>query len=118
MVVVLLFGCWLGWNLDQVRQREAFIAALPEMSAREFHVNPPPQRAVPLVWSLLGARSVEGIALNRAKSTQLDLERVQRLFPEARVFFPRPIVRSKALPSLPQTGRPGQPNFVTKEMFD
>ncbi len=118
LVTVTLIGCWLGWNLNQVRQREAFIAAMPELSAREVYITPTPRKAAPFVLSLLGARPVEGIALDRTQSTELDRQRVQRLFPEARVFFPRPVPRSNKLPSLPQTGRPGSPEFVTKEMFD
>jgi hypothetical protein len=85
-VVVTLFGCWLGYNLNWIRARrnvldsgEAGLVDWGPYSARNNH-SPP----WPLGWFGEQSPRTAGLVLTPSAS-DADLARVQSLFPEMRV---------------------------------
>jgi hypothetical protein len=100
-VVVTVFGCWLGWNINILRQRaqmrERIDANRSEanpvrfVSTDEFNKwNPGEQwevsQRLPLTLRLLGAEPVALIYLPEEHFSQSEIEQVERLFPEALVI--------------------------------
>ena len=92
-VVVTVFGCWLGWNLQQVRERERFLREIPSRGGSFYALTGVPQYppvklrpiSAPFVWSWLGATAVpaDAISLPHDKFSRDEIERARRLFPEA-----------------------------------
>jgi hypothetical protein len=92
-VVVTLFCIWLGWNLHQVRQREAMLRYLnmPTFPSSRAVIqsghSDKPWKKMPYSWSLLGAEPIESIEVYGNDTwTAADLREMERLFPEADVF--------------------------------
>ena len=93
-VLLTLFGVWLGWNLPQVRKREAMLrylnmpsSPLPRASITPGHTDKP-WKTMPYSWYLLGAEPIETI-LVYGSLTAADLRELERLFPEADVIESR-----------------------------
>ena len=104
-VVVTLFGCWLGYELNWLRQRRSFIA--DEVSVRERHPThdtwsatitlsaargKTPPRAPGMLWAFgeggLTTVCVLAEGIDEQQLTDRDWQRVRqarRLFPEATV---------------------------------
>jgi hypothetical protein len=90
-VVVTVFGCWLGYELNWIRQRHAVIAE-PKWSVIEREPGALAQQptAPDLLW-IWGERGYatatravrRGDSLNGARE---EIQKVERLFPESRVF--------------------------------
>jgi hypothetical protein len=97
-VVVTLFGCWLGWNLHLVREREKLLnmfAADDKMivftrSRFPFALPPPGIEAkpsMPLAWRILGAEPIFQISCPLEERMTDKFGRVESLFPEALIFW-------------------------------
>jgi hypothetical protein len=89
MVVVAIVAIWLGWNVQQVRERaslEGFIVA----HGGTVSLGPPsrPWKRLPLVWVLLGAKSVSTIDMDNGEFTEEDQEHIEPYFPEAEFTGP------------------------------
>jgi hypothetical protein len=95
-VVVTLFGCWLGWNLHRVREREQVQHDIGWRGARiltpGFHnqVNQwkpklVSKKTLPTIWAFLGAEPLGSIVLPEQEFTDDDCRRIQSLFPESEV---------------------------------
>jgi hypothetical protein len=94
-VVVTVFGCWLGYELNWIRQRHEAIYWLeassdswyaPSQTGAKVQADPP--------WSLrlFGERAIVGIGMDRQQFTGLvpySPTELKRLFPEARVDYSR-----------------------------
>lgn len=94
-VVVALFGCWLGWNLYRVNERDRCLHEIAQRGARILSpaffsrhygsVRTTTQAGVPVVWKLMGADPLGAIVLPDNQFDDLDRRRIQSLFPEAAV---------------------------------
>lgn len=93
-VVVTVFGCWLGWQVNLIRQRgherewlKARHAAIYEVpygvGLHGAVVFPPATQHIP--WSLWIAGELPVKVIDSPSMTRSDLERIQRAFPEATV---------------------------------
>ncbi len=94
-VVVTVFGCWLGYELNWIRQRHELLA---EQSAiiQQLKLPPMPYFIVEphgMLW-LFGEEGrgivdlvLDGRDQNRSPNTENELERAKRLFPESAVNF-------------------------------
>ena len=95
-VLIAVAGCamaWLKWNLGQVRQREALLQKLRHpLNTQAFFVEdigwdgPPPSPKVPVTWSLLGARPVAIIHLQRYRLSVEEERQIREWFPEATIM--------------------------------
>ncbi len=92
-VLMTLLCVWLGWNVYQVRQREAVLQYLQQhqiyMEATNPYLVHPWRRSLPFMWSWLGAKPVGYIMLPVSLYSDGDCRTVQQLFPEATVVGPR-----------------------------
>src|SRR5262249_32657346 len=63
LVVVTVFGTWMGWNLHQVRQRDLLRERILSDGGiiEDGHV---PGHGLPLTWSLFGEQPVKTILLD------------------------------------------------------
>ncbi len=78
-LVVTAFGCWLGYQLNWIRQREEFLAS-GRGSESIYVISHQPIRA-PRVLSLLGERGRVLIEVSDSR----DVAEARRLFPEANI---------------------------------
>jgi hypothetical protein len=89
LIAIAIFALWLGWNVRQVKQRQAAEKYILSKSNRIYYGLPekPWRRSTPLVWRLLGAKPVQVIDLRvRGTFKQDDIERIEALFPEADIY--------------------------------
>ncbi len=86
LVVVTLVGCWLGYQLNWIRQRHA---AFQDRRLQIVRLSPPAYSpgAPQLLW-LFGERGITGVYLMDPELTPGDLKRLKSLFPEACVDWP------------------------------
>src|SRR4051794_39640710 len=86
-MVVTACASWLGSGIHQVRERERMLAVEGIVFAT-VRSNGSPARAdqrPPLLWRLLGARTIVFVGLDPNQTTPADLSRYKALFPEADV---------------------------------
>jgi hypothetical protein len=113
-VVLTIFACWLGWNLNIVRQREQLLASLKDdgwamlvkgpkkvsvnaNGRRHFVRMPIESGTLPMSWRLLGAKPI-GMTINLLNRTPDDeVQRVKSLFPETQVY----VMENDPIPDLP-----------------
>ncbi len=95
-VVVAVFGCWLGWQLNWIRQRHEFVASLnPDYHFfRMEDENGDPVRA-PFPLFLFGEPGYSFVTPKDESEQGVG----RKLFPEARVDFVPP-------PSYPESWEP------------
>jgi hypothetical protein len=86
-------AAWLGWNVHQVQQRkrmEQYILSI----AGDYMKNPTPiiyglprkpWKSLPIIWGILGTRSVRIIDLKGCRVTEEDAAQIRKWFPEAEV---------------------------------
>jgi hypothetical protein len=89
-VVVTVFACWLGWNVNRVRQRYELIEYLNSL---DHQASPAPSWVVrcdedrlPIGWQLLGARHdwATWLVQNNAL-TDAELRRAKSLLPDCEI---------------------------------
>ena len=102
-VVVTVFCVWLGWNAKIVHQRAAMreqIVALGERGrfnpVADMDLRAIPRasamHAIPMIWSVLGARPVSTIGVRFDDRTwKAMLPEIHRLFPEATLIDCSPL---------------------------
>ena len=78
VTAVAILSNWLGYHLNWIRQRHAFIAACPQLSPCYIHGT----SLAPVQLRLLGEGGVEYIGLAKRYEGV-----VRRLFPEARIVI-------------------------------
>ena len=78
-VVVTVFGVWLGWQLNWIKQRHRAAAGIGRTGTRGVSVP----RAPGLLW-VLGERGVYGFELHRDTPQEKVIE-LRLLFPEAAI---------------------------------
>jgi hypothetical protein len=87
-VVLTVFGCWLGYQLNWIRQRNAIVADFPRWLAYEGTTANPPPPAPGMLW-MFGAKGyhtvVRVVPNGNDAAVATEIEMVQRLFPEASV---------------------------------
>ena len=84
-VIVTVFACWLGWNLHQVREREALLASIRTRRIRVFNFTGHQHPALPISWRLLGAEAVtqfQGISMPGGEFAEDERENMRAHFPE------------------------------------
>jgi hypothetical protein len=87
-IVVTLFACWLGWNLNKVRQREQVLrqknitSAGMDWATKQPRQTPP--QHFPFSWRLLGEQPLHILGVHGGLSPD-ELKRLQALFPEAEI---------------------------------
>lgn len=90
LIVTALCIClgWLGWNVRQVHQRTWVQESLSGQVADRgvYNITQTPSRQPPALWSLLGAKPIDFVGLKLEHNSEQDVERIQRLFPEAIVM--------------------------------
>ena len=96
LVLIVLFGGWLGWNAYKVRQRREYldylaakgVVVIPLSDAPNPH-SPWVSGRLPVVWRLMGAEPIFSITIcdTANELTRADGRDVARLFPEADVTF-------------------------------
>jgi hypothetical protein len=85
-VVVTVFGCWLGYSLNWIKQRHAALSSefagrlMTDPNDRFF---PGPVRAPGFLW-VFGEEGVSVVLTSNATDDQRS--EVQRLFPEAKIY--------------------------------
>ncbi len=85
-VVVTMFGCWLGYSLNWIRERHA---AFHDRRLDIVRLSPPAfSPAAPQLLWLFGESGITGVYLMDPELTTGDLERLKSLFPEACVGWP------------------------------
>jgi hypothetical protein len=97
-VAVTVFACWLGWNLHEMRERDAMLELMVSRNARfdsdaELdRILPALMRSwtplqsgrqLPITWQVLGGKPVRHIGIFRDRFSKDEVARIQRLFPEA-----------------------------------
>src|SRR5262245_52090488 len=95
MLVVALVSGYLGWNLHQVRTREALLQDFAVRGAVVRSAGPllggptatGPPYSMPVLWRLLGAEPVAAIELPTDIFTHDDVRQIERYCPEADVFL-------------------------------
>jgi hypothetical protein len=92
LVVVMLFGGWLGWNLYEVRERTKWLDALKGIGAqiesyRDDEVVPPWRLAkMPVNAKLFGIKPIRKITLTDTRGfTLMDAKQISSRFPESQV---------------------------------
>jgi hypothetical protein len=113
-LAVTLFALWLGWNLHQVRHRERLVnsAGVYKFDSGTMHAKLKNAFAttshVPLAWSLLGAKHVHYMHLDRYRITDADFEHYKAMFPEADLWAGYVVADDRGLESelKPRTHRP------------
>ena len=91
LITVTAFALWFGWNISQLRQRdavEAFITAQGGTVTRGALMVQPnrPWKRMPLSWRLLGAKPVQVIDA-RGITDEGDREQIRASFPEAEIRY-------------------------------
>jgi hypothetical protein len=82
---------WLGWNMQQVRERNrtlAFIGRLPLQPEKPkcWWVERKYPDKVPIIWRLLGAKApFESVLRYNENWTDADLQRARALLPDYRI---------------------------------
>jgi hypothetical protein len=91
LLAFAILAIWLGWNVHQVRQRaamEKYVASMPS----DFEANPTriiygtplqPWKSLPIMWRLLGAKSVQQVELGGHSLSAKDRAYIDAWFPEA-----------------------------------
>jgi hypothetical protein len=95
LIAVGAIAPWLGWNIYQVRQRgrmEQYVASRPSRfeskPARIFYGDPgQPRKSLPIMWRLLGVKSVQIINLRGYEMPEEDRTQIRAWFPEAEIRF-------------------------------
>ena len=101
-VVMTVFGCWLGWNLRQVRQRQRLVNFIstpvgmypfeerPSVGLPSLFILPNGAKSsVPLSWRLLGAKPITTpIVRKYVVLSPEDLRRIEWLLPEVTIKTP------------------------------
>ena len=83
-VVLTIVGVWLGWNISRLRAREKALKRLVGGSARlDFML--PPEKRLPIVWSILGTETVSSICLPRERYSEAEFDEIRALFPESKI---------------------------------
>jgi hypothetical protein len=89
-VVVTIFGCWLGYQLNWIRQRrlaDEWIAANPPQMLYDLTYEP---KSLPWSLRILGEQKRGQIVVSTRDKARL--EEIRALFPEANIcnlgFFP------------------------------
>lgn len=77
-VLVTLVAVWLGWSLNWIRQRHAF---LRDRRAFVFDTDPDAATPAPRFLWLFGEEGAEYVRLS--SEDQLDYTRAKKLFPES-----------------------------------
>jgi hypothetical protein len=90
-LIVTVFGCWLGYELNWIRQRHALLADSPKWGSYVWPKAPVPA-APGLLWmfgekghSYLGLTMPENRADRNLAEQERELKRAKELFPEADV---------------------------------
>ncbi len=87
-VAVTLVGiaCGIGWTVHRVHDRDRLLASLRVRGALVGKaVSDVPGRAVPILWSMLGARPVGVFVLPEDGFTNAEVAEIAALFPEAAI---------------------------------
>jgi hypothetical protein len=98
LLLMIPIGCWLGWNLHQVRERQKLLKAWEThldyfgyfgWIDTDLVVGPPhwDSGKLPFCWELLGAKPVEILTLPAHQFSDSEADRIRRLFPETKVTF-------------------------------
>ena len=97
-ILFTVLAVWLAWNVYQVRQRERmeqYVATLGASNRLTKNPGPvisygdpiKPWKSLPIMWRLLGVKSVRSIDLTGVRVAEDDQEHIQVWFPEADTFF-------------------------------
>ena len=84
-VAMTIFGCWLGWNLRLISERDNFLAT--ESGRIACVENDGWAKRFRVAGWIVGAQPIDVMLLGAGNFAQDDRARVQRLFPEARIEF-------------------------------
>lgn len=84
-VALTLIGCWLGWNVPQIRERRQLLDSLRAREAVIREGDPLVGRPLPLSWRLLGAQPVYYIELKLSRTSEDDFRAIDRLVPETAI---------------------------------
>jgi hypothetical protein len=93
LIAIAVFGIWLGWNVQHVRKRQAMETYVKHIlgprNQAGMSYGPPikPWKSVPIMWRILGARSVQEINLQKYDVPPDDQKEILKWFPEANVRF-------------------------------
>ena len=83
-VVVTVFGCWLGWNIHCIRERDVFYARgarfVPAKSTSWSY-------RLRIAGWIVGTMPLEAVLLPSSRFSIEDHARATKLFPEARVVM-------------------------------
>jgi hypothetical protein len=86
MIAVALVAVWCGWNLHQVREREAALLYIQTQGAMVKKGTPKLWRTqLPFMWAVFGARPVADIEVPNDRFDASDCAAIARLFPESTV---------------------------------
>jgi hypothetical protein len=95
-IALTAFAFWLGWNVYQVRQRgrmEQYVATLTSRFESKptspIFYGPPrqPWKSLPIMWHLLGVKSVQTLNLRDVDIPETDRSYIRAWFPEAEIRF-------------------------------
>ncbi len=89
-VVVTVFACWLGWNVNRVRQRNHLIEHPRQLdhqpSPAPYWVIRCDEDKLPIAWRMLGARHDWATWLVQNESlTEAELRRAAILLPDCKI---------------------------------
>jgi hypothetical protein len=91
-IVVTAIACWLGYELNWIRQRHAFLSRELEMQQVEKVLYPPPAEFVPAppLLGLFGERGYENVPVcSEGNHSKFDgparIKEAEALFPEATI---------------------------------
>jgi hypothetical protein len=96
LAVLTASAIWLGWNVYQVSQRrvmERYVSLIssPTMANPPTRIiyGPPirPWKTLPIMWRVLGVKSVQFIELHDTYTPDEDRERINAWFPEAEIHY-------------------------------
>jgi hypothetical protein len=82
VTVAALFLGWIGWRLNQARQRENLLQSLGVDGARITRI---PAQSSPFMLRKFGTTYIGEILLPSSKFSDADINRVRAIFPEAKI---------------------------------
>jgi hypothetical protein len=82
VTVVALFSGWIGWRLNQARQRENLLQSLRVDGARITRI---PAQSSPFMLRKFGTTYIGEILLPSSRFSNADINRVRATFPEAKI---------------------------------